>query len=319
MNLTGAIRGTYGYYELLDGIPIIPALIGLVGFSELFYMMQKDTVTTKHSDKNIGSWKSLTKGFSEGLKYRFSLLRSSAIGIIIGALPGAGATVASVVSYNEGKRFSKKPEEFGKGSRDGLVCAESANNASEGGALATMLSLGIPGGTATAVLIGALMIQGLVPGPMLFVENQSLVYGIMLAQFLTSALMLIIALVICYYAARIIHVPTNILIPLIAVLSIVGTYAVNKTMFDVKLMLIFAAVGILLRRFDYPIIAVILGIILAPMLDNELLRMQQSFGLDIAVFLSRPITLVLFIMFLLSIILPIIRMIRNRNKEKFEN
>ncbi|WP_078427540.1 tripartite tricarboxylate transporter permease [Alkalihalobacterium alkalinitrilicum] len=312
MTPTGAVRGTYGFYELMDGIPIIPALIGLVGFSELIYMIQKDYVTKNNISVKSGSWNSLIKGFKDGVKYRLSLFRSSTIGVIIGALPGAGATIASVVSYNEGKRFSKKPEEFGKGSRDGIVCSESANNASEGGALATMLSLGIPGGTATAVLIGALMIQGLVPGPMLFVQNEALVYGIMLSQFITSALMLIVGLVVCYYAARVINIPTKILIPIIAVFSIFGTYAINKSMFDVKLMLVFGVLGVILRKYDYPIISVILGIILGPLLDNELLRIYQRFGDDFSIFLSRPISLVLVIIFFISLIPPIVKVYKKR-------
>lgn len=303
MTSTGAVRGTYGYTELLDGVPLIPVIIGLIGFSELFNMLQKDFIS-KGNDKKIKCktdiWKELISGFRAALKYRIVLLRSSVIGVVIGALPGAGATIASVVSYNEGKRYSKNPEKFGKGSMEGLVSSESANNASEGGALAIMLALGIPGGLATAVLIGALMLQGLTPGPRLFVDEPQLVYGIMLAQFFTSLLMIIFGLFICYYAVKVINIPTNILIPVIVVLSIVGTFAINKTIFDIKLMLIFAALGVLLRKYDFPLIAVVLGIILAVLLDAQLLRTYQTYG-ELTVIFTRPISLILVGLFVLSI------------------
>ena len=313
MTSTGAIRGTHGYFELMDGIPVIPALIGLIGFSELFYMLQKAYVTG--SGKEVGSGSNLKKllsGYRETFRYPFAILRSSTIGVFIGALPGAGGTIASVVSYNEAKRQSKEPEKFGKGSSEGLLSAESANNASEGGALATMLSLGIPGGLATAVLIGAFMLQGLIPGPRLFLDNQGLVYGVMLAQFFTSALLLFVGLAISFYAARIINIPTMVLIPVIAVFSITGTYAVSLLMFDVKIMLIFAVLGIILRRFDYPLIAVILGLILGPILDRQLLRTYQGAGgLDLGIFLGRPVSVFLLILLLISLIPLALRLYRN--------
>lgn len=163
-----------------------------------------------------------------------------------------------------------------------------------------MLALGIPGGLATAVLIGALMLQGLTLGPRLFVDEPQLVYGIMLAQFFTSLLMIIFGLFICYYAAKVINIPTNILIPVIVVLSIVGTFAINKTIFDIKLMLIFAVLGVLLRKYDFPLIAVVLGIILAVLLDAQLLRTYQTYG-ELTVIFTRPISLILVGLFVLSI------------------
>jgi putative tricarboxylic transport membrane protein len=304
MTSTGSIRGTHGFFELMDGIPVIPALIGLIGFSELFYMLQKAYVSGGGGARadSSSSLKKLLAGYRETFRYPVNILRSSAIGVLIGALPGAGATVGSVVSYNEAKRYSRDPDKFGKGSTEGLLSAEAANNASEGGALATMLSLGIPGGLATAVLIGAFLLQGLVPGPRLFIDNQTLVYGVMLAQFFTSALLLIVGLAISFYAARIINIPTMVMIPVIAVFSVTGTYAINQLMFDVQVMLVFAVLGIILRRYDYPLIAVILGIILGPILDRQLIRTYQGVGrLDIGIFLGRPVSVFLIVLLLLSL------------------
>ena len=178
-----------------------------------------------------------------------------------------------------------------------------------------MLSLGIPGGTATAVLIGALLLQGLVPGPRLFMDNQELVYGIMLAQFLTTLLLFGVGLFISLYSTRVINIPTMILVPVITVFSVVGTYAMNLLMFDVKLMLLFAVFGVILRIYDFPLIAVILGLIMGPILDKQLLRTYQSFGgLEFSVFLDRPVSLVLLViraMRLFPLIVKFYRFIKN--------
>lgn len=301
MTSTGAVRGTYGYFELMDGIPVIPALIGLIGFSELFYMLQQRNIASGVKSHALGSERrqKLVRGFLSVFKHPWLVLKSSSIGVLVGALPGAGATVASVVSYNEAKRSSKNKASFGKGAEEGLISAESANNASEGGALATMLSLGIPGGLATAVMIGAFMLQGLIPGPRLFIDHQGLVYGIMFSQVFASFFLMIAGLIVSYYAAKVINVPTVVLIPLIAVFSVAGTYAINLQMFDVKIMLVFAALGILMRKYDYPLIAVILGIILGPILDQQLLRTFQGSGhLSLDIFINRPVSVVLLLIIL---------------------
>jgi len=321
MTDTGAMRGTWGFYELLDGIPLIPALIGLIGFSELFMMLQR-TYVAGDGAADMGttqtqSLRQLLTGFVKTFRHPISLLRASTIGVLIGGLPGAGATVASVVSYNEGRRYSKNSANFGKGEPEGVINSEAANNASEGGALALLLSLGIPGGLATAVLIGGFMLQGLVPGPRLFMDNPALMYGVMSAQVFASFMLLFFGLVVSFYAAKIIQVPTMVLIPLIALFSIVGTYAVKLLMFDVYIMLVFAVIGIILRKFDYPLIAVILGLILGPILDSQLMRTYQgSGGLSVSIFTERPLSLLLIGILLLSLIPLFVRLAREYTKRK---
>jgi putative tricarboxylic transport membrane protein len=259
----------------------------------------------------------LLLGFKKTFRHPFTLLRASTIGVLIGGLPGAGGTVASVVSYNEGRRYSKKGANFGKGEPEGVMNAEAANNASEGGALALMLSLGIPGGLATAVLIGGFMLQGLIPGPRLFLDNPALLYGVMSAQVFASFMLLFFGLLVSFYAAKIIQVPTVVLIPLIALFSIVGTYAVKLLMFDVYIMLVFAIVGIVLRKFDYPLIAVILGLILGPILDGQLMRTFQGHGeLSLAIFLNRPMSLLLLGILALSLLPLVMRLVKGYLKKK---
>lgn len=314
MTAAGSTRGTLGFYELLDGIPLIPALIGLIGFSELFLMLQRTYVAgSAASNTSVGKQdlSQLLKGFKRPFRHPFTLLRASTIGVLIGGLPGAGGTVASVVSYNEGRRYSKNGANFGKGEPEGVINAEAANNASEGGALALMLSLGIPGGLATAVLIGGFMLQGLIPGPRLFLDNSALLYGVMSAQVFASFMLFFFGLLVSFYAAKIIQVPTVVLIPLIALFSIVGTYAVKLLMFDVYVMLVFAVIGIVLRKFDYPLIAVILGLILGPILDGQLMRTYQGAGeLSLSIFLNRPVSLLLLGILALSLLPLVVRLFR---------
>lgn len=321
MTSAGSTRGTLEFYELLDGIPLIPALIGLIGFSELFLMLQRTFVAGSAASSVGGNGRQdlsqLLKGFKRPFRHPFTLLRASTIGVLIGGLPGAGGTVASVVSYNEGRRYSKNGANFGKGEPEGVINAEAANNASEGGALALMLSLGIPGGLATAVLIGGFMLQGLIPGPRLFLDNPALLYGVMSAQVFASFMLLFFGLLVSFYAAKIIQVPTVVLIPLIALFSIVGTYAVKLLMFDVYIMLVFAVIGIVLRKFDYPLIAVILGLILGPILDGQLMRTFQGHGeLSLSIFLNRPMSLLLLGILALSLLPLVVRLVRGYLKKK---
>jgi putative tricarboxylic transport membrane protein len=320
MTSAGSTRGTLGFYELLDGIPLIPALIGLIGFSELFLMLQRTYVAgSAASNVSQGSQdlSQLLRGFKQTFRHPFTLMRASTIGVLIGGLPGAGGTVASVVSYNEGRRYSKNGANFGNGEPEGVINAEAANNASEGGALALMLSLGIPGGLATAVLIGGFMLQGLIPGPRLFLDNPALLYGVMSAQVFASFMLLFFGLLVSFYAAKIIQVPTVVLIPLIALFSIIGTYAVKLLMFDVYIMLVFALVGIVLRKFDYPLIAVILGLILGPILDGQLMRTYQGAGeLSLSIFLNRPMSLLLLGILAISLLPLVVRLIRGYLKKK---
>ena len=320
MTTTGSTRGTWGYYELLDGISLIPALIGLIGFSELFMMLQRTYVVGNTATNIIDGrhdLKQLLRGFKQTFRHPVTLLRASTLGVLIGGLPGAGGTVASVVSYNEGKRYSKNGANFGKGEPEGVINAEAANNASEGGALALMLSLGIPGGLATAVLIGGFMLQGLIPGPRLFIDNPELIYGVMSAQIFASFMLLFFGLVVSFYAAKIIQVPTIVLISLIALFSIVGTYAVKLLMFDIYVMLIFALLGIVLRKFDYPLIAVILGLILGPILDGQLMRTYQGAGkLSASIFLERPVSIFLLAVLALSLLPLVVRLIKGYLNKK---
>jgi putative tricarboxylic transport membrane protein len=311
MSSTGAIRGGFNIMYLLDGIPVIPALIGLFAFSELFFLMEKEYIT-ETGEIVRRDLKRMLRGFRMTLCYPINIIRSSIIGIIIGAMPAAGAAVANIVSYNEAKRWSRHPETFGQGDPEGVVAAESANNASEGGALATMLALGIPGGQATAVLIGAFMLQGLLPGPRLFLKHMNVIYGLIGAGLVEEIFLLLVGIVIAYYFAGIIAVPTRVLIPTIVMFCAVGSFALRNTMFDAYLMFVFGLLGWIMRKHQYPVIAVVLGIILGPIADAELIRTYQLSAGDLTIFFTRPISLVLMILSVFAVAFPYLARRRKR-------
>jgi putative tricarboxylic transport membrane protein len=303
MSSTGAIRGGFHIMYLLDGIPVIPALIGLFAFSELFFLMEKEYIT--ESGETIRrNLRKMLRGFYTAFRYPVNVFRSSLIGVIIGALPAAGATVANIVSYNEAKRLSRHPHTFGEGDPEGVVAAEAANNASEGGAMATMLALGIPGGQATAVLIGAFMLQGLLPGPRLFYKHLHVVYGLISAELVEEVLLVGVGMIVAYYFAGIVTVPTRILIPTIAMFCTIGSFALRNAMFDAYLMFAFGLLGWIMRKHGYPVIAVVLGIILGPIADRELIHTNQLFAGDLSVFFTRPISLALVVMSTLAVAFP---------------
>lgn len=249
----------------------------------------------------------MLKGIKSIFRYPFNLIRSSAIGVFVGALPAAGSTIASLLSYNEAKRFSKTKDKFGKGNEEGIVAAESANNASEGGALATMLVLGIPGSASTAMLLGAIIMQGWVPGPRLFIEQSTILYGVIFSMIVGLVFLIFVGGAVSLGAGRVINIPTRILIPIIIVFALIGAFATRNLLFDAFLVFIFGIIGWYLRRNKYPVMAVVLGLILGPIADSELLKSVQLHGSEtINAFLTRPVSIILIIITILGVFLPII-------------
>ncbi|MEI3606477.1 tripartite tricarboxylate transporter permease [Pseudogracilibacillus sp. SE30717A] len=313
MTDTGAMRGTFGNVYLLDGIPMIPALIGLFAVSELFFLADKQFVAKNTSEQSYMS--EILNGIKRVFKYPFNIIRSSAIGVFVGALPAAGSTIASLLSYNEAKRFSKKKEMFGKGNEEGIVAAETSNNASEGGALATMLVLGIPGSASTAMLLGAIIMQGWVPGPRLFIDQSTILYGVIFSMFVGLLFLILVGGVVSLGAGHVINIPTRILVPIIVIFALIGAFATRNLLFDAILVFIFGIIGWYLRRNKYPIIAVVLGLILGPIADKELLKSVQLHGSEtLMAFFTRPVSLVLIIITVLGVLLPIIMERVNKKK-----
>lgn len=291
--LTAEQRFTFGQVSLLGGIPYVAAMIGFFGVAEaLVQLHHLDTKPIRQQvDRILPSWHVVKK-------YIPLSLRSSVIGVVIGALPGTGGDIASLMAYDHAKRSVKKPSRpFGEGAYEGLVAPESANNAAIGGAYIPMLTLGLPGDAVTAVIIGALFIHGLRPGPMLMIETPHLFWFTVGNLTLANILTLVFGLTGIRVFAKMVECPRAVLVPLIIVLSVVGTYAIQNSVVDIYWMLAFGVLGYFMKMYGYQVGPVILGVILGPLMDVSYRRAMLSVRDDPAVFtlelVSHPITLVL--------------------------
>jgi len=287
--LTGGSRFTFGNDILLSGIDFVPVIIGMFAISE---------VLTRFSER-VGDKKSLPPApqvstpkisWTDLLLVKATMIRSSIIGILIGILPGVGATTASFISYSEAVRWSRTPEKFGKGAYEGVVAPETANSASVGTSLVPLLALGIPGSATTAVMIGGLTIHGVVPGPNLLTQNQELVYAIFIGMILSNIVMITVGLKAIKYMTKILDAPYAIIGPSIVVLCMTGVFALRNNSMDIVTMLIFGGVGFLMRKLQYPIAPMIIGLVLGPIAEVSLRRALLMNGYDWGALFTRPIS-----------------------------
>lgn len=298
----GFPRFTMGMPNLMNGVNYIPVLIGLFAASEAFRSVEdifKGNLKFNTIEKVKLKW-------WEFKQLIMVILRSSGIGTFIGMIPGAGGDIASFLAYNEAKRFSKKPEEFGKGNPEGVAASEASNNACTGGAMIPLLTLGIPGDAVTAVMLGALMVQGLQPGPLLFTNNAEIVYTLFIGMFIANSLLLFYGMLGIRIFTKILTIPKVILTPIILVLCIVGSYSLGNNFFDVWIMLIAGVVGYFMYRYDFPVSPVILALILGPMLEANLRRSLVLSDGSISILFTRPISLTLIILAIITLFYPLL-------------
>lgn len=312
----GSARGIFGVDALYEGIPLVPSLLGMLAVSELLFMMEREYVVDRAS-RPQQKLSEIIRGMASVIHYKWVLLRGVLVGTAIGLMPAAGSTVASMVSYSLTKRNSKNPETFGKGNPAGVVAAESANNGSESGAVATMMLLGIPGSVTTALLIAAFMIHGMSPGPYLIREHIDFAYAVILVQFLQALGLLFIATLFVNFFARVVFLPTRLLVPAVLILAVVGSLAPRGFLVDVVVMFLFAAFGYMMKKLEYPLMGFILGFILGGMVDRELIKALLLFEDDLSALFDRPAFLVLAILSIFSAVWPKISLtlhsLRQRN------
>lgn len=300
--MTGENRLTFGSLQLSAGISYIAAMIGFFGVSEVIAQVHELHLTAVRQkvEKIIPSWKLVRK-------YLPLATRTSSIGVVVGALPGAGGDIAALMAYDHAKRTVKNPSRpFGQGAHEGLVAPESANNAALGGAYVPMLTLGIPGDAVTAVIIGALYIHGLKPGPMLMVETPHLFWFIVGSLVLANLFLLVFGLTGIRIFAKIVETPKPILLPLILVLSAVGAYAINNNPVDVYWMLGFGLLGYFLKMYGFQVGPVILGMILGPIMDRSYRQAMMSTGNDVGLFFTEFVTTPLSLILVLCVALTIL-------------
>lgn len=292
--LVGTPRLNFGIDELKAGISTVPALVGLFGFAEVL-----SVVYDGHLKQNIEHMEKTHISLKEVLKNWKLSLYTSTIGLLVGALPGAGGPVAAFLSYNEAKRIVKNPEvPFGEGAVEGIVASESSNNACIGGALIPMLTLAVPGDAVTAIILSVFYVHGLKPGPLFIKESMDSFHAILAGGFVACVAMLILGLLVAPRISKLIAVPKNILLPIVTVLCVIGSFACNNRLFDVGLMFLFGLIGFLMRRRGYPSAPLVLALVLGKMMDSNFRRAVSLAAVadnKLAALFFHPITIILLI------------------------
>lgn len=301
--MEGVPRFMFGQSTLYNGIDVTCALIGLFSMSQILILAEKK-ITSRPAATKFKS--KFTLSGSEVKRISPTIIRSWIIGNIIGILPGAGASIACFIGYNEARRFSKRKDEFGKGSIEGVAGSESANNAVTGGSLIPMLTLGIPGESVTAVLMGGLIIHGLQPGPELFTTYAGMTYTFFAGFVFVQFFMLGIGLLGCKGFAQISRLSDAILIPSIFILCVVGSFAIHNNIIEVWIMLIFGGIGYLIRKFDMNATAVVLGMILGPIGERGLRRSLMLNDGDPSILFSTPLCWVLIALCIFGLLSPLL-------------
>jgi len=305
-SFTGEQRFTFGTSELFDGVPLLPVLIGLFSVSQAFNLAVPSHGSVLSEDAQRLAGRSLP-AWPDIKRCQRTLWRSSAIGSVVGILPGAGTSIAAFISYNEARRHSRHPERFGKGELEGVAASEAANNAVTGGTLIPTLTLGIPGNAVTAVFVGGLTIHGMIPGPSLFTQHAESTYTLIVSLLFANLLFAVLGLWLCRYMVKVTKVPGGVLGPLILLFSVVGSYALRNEMFDVWLAVGFGLVGYFMERWRYPAAPLVIALILGPILEVNFRRAMQISQWDLTTFVTRPLSLALCLLVVLALVVPVWR------------
>ena len=308
-SMSGKMRFTFGNTYLIGGVSFIPILIGLFAFAQVRQSIEDEFQQKHDAQKPPKTTARIDRVFPTAEDLRLvlpTILRSSVIGTFIGCVPGTGGDISSWIAYNEAKRWAKDKRRFGHGDPRGICASESGNNSVSGGAMIPMLTLGIPGDGATAILMGALMVQGLQPGPLLFSKDTVRVYAIFIGFMLANILMGIFGFSLIRLFAKVIHIPHYILIPAIVLITFVGTYSYNHSMIDVYIMLGFGILGYFLKKFKFAPSAIILGIILGATAEQNFSGSLIMSRGDFSIFLTSPICAIFLVVSLISVMSPLI-------------
>jgi putative tricarboxylic transport membrane protein len=305
--ISGVARFTYNNMNLLDGVGFIGMAIGLFAISEILVNIE-EPIKQVFSDAKLGI-RSLFPNLQDWKDSFGALVRGSIIGFFIGTLPGSGATLCSFIAYAVEKKVSKHPEKFGTGVMEGVAAPEGANNAAAGGAMVPLLTLGIPSGGATAVMLGALMIHGLRPGPMLFTSNPDFVWGLIASMYIGNVFLVILNMPLVGIWVKLLKVPYKILMPLILTIAATGIFATDNNVFDMWVMFFFGLVGYVMRKLGFPAAPMVLALVIGRLVEMSLRQSLTISHGDVGIFFSRPISATLMAVAMLSLFAPFFKMI----------
>ncbi|MDJ0858976.1 MAG: tripartite tricarboxylate transporter permease [Dinoroseobacter sp.] len=298
-------RGTFGFLELYDGVPLIPALVGLFAVSEAFIIIEKKVIIREDAEPKNPNWHDTFEGVRIAVSRWWHIGWTSLIGLVIGVIPGAGASIASFVAYQQSRTFSKTPEKYGTGHAEGLIAPESANNGVTSGTLVPLLVLGIPGGATAAIMLVVMQFHGVSFGPSLFESQPKIGYGMFMAMAVAYFLMILTILPLSRYMSHVTTIPTIYLAPLIISFTLVGGFVPREYMFDMYLALGFGVIGYIARRTGYHVAAILIGVILGPLLETYFLRALKKSDGDITTLFSSTIGNILWVALVISLVLPI--------------
>jgi putative tricarboxylic transport membrane protein len=310
-SFTGAERFTFGNLSLADGLDFVPIAMGLFGLGEILYSLEERRSVVHAPAKVANVWPSRT----DLRQSAGAIGRGSALGFFLGILPGGGATLSSLAAYAWEKKRSKTPERFGKGAVEGVAAPESANNAAATSSFIPLLTLGIPANATMAVIFGALLIQGVTPGPQLVSENPDLFWGVVNSMYIGNLLLLIMSIPLVGVFVKILRVRATILAPITVLITLVGVYTVRNSVFDIGLVIVFGALGYLMKRTGFDPGPLVLAFVLGSLLEDSLRRSLLLFDGNPTGFLTRPISGTLLAVFLAVVLLPPLQAARNRRAD----
>jgi len=293
-------RFTYGFTEMQSGINLIPAMVGAFGFSEVISVMYSRRAELV---KSTASLKDVIPNLSDIFRYRKTIFRSGFLGTGIGVLPGVGEDIGAWVSYAAARRTSKEKDKFGKGSVEGLMAAETGNSAAPPGALIPVLTLAIPGSAPAAVLLAAMILHGVQPGPLIMIESPQFVYDVVVMMLFAAVAILFLGILLTPLLLKVLSVRRERLMPIIFVLCVIGSYAIEQRMFDVWVMVMFGIFGFILRQMKYPMAPLVLGIVLGDIFDKSFRRSWVIHDGDFTFYFTRPISVVLMSLCLLTVLM----------------
>ena len=307
-------RGTFGILELFDGVPLVPALIGLFAISEAFVMLEEKTIA-KSGASVTPSWVEAFGNIFSSLKYWWLTTWTGILGLVIGVIPGAGASIAAFVAYQQARIFSKTPEKFGTGHEPGVVAPESANNGVTTGTLVPLLAIGIPGGSTAAVMMIVLQFHGVPFGPRLFMQEPMLAYGVIMSMFVAYVFMVVTVFPMTRYLSRITIVANYYMAPLIVAFTLVGAFVPRGFMADIAIAVAFGIIGYLARKTGYHVAAILIGVILGPLIERSFLLTMRISGNDLTALFSSTIGNILWALLAATLILPPLMQRSRRRKQ----